>query len=81
MANEALSVLPVPLTKVYTCESLTSGSVVDKVPTVVPLAAFSATVLALNAIAVGASFTLLTVIAKADSTDKPAASVARTRTV
>ena len=73
--------LPVPLTSVYTKESPASGSVVDKLPTVVPLAALSATELALNAIAVGVSFALVTVIAKADSTNNPAASVLRTRTV
>ena len=81
MVNEALSVLPVPLTSVYTKESPTSGSVVERVPTVLPLAALSATELVLNAIAVGAAFVLLTVIANADSTDNPAASVLRTRTV
>ena len=50
----ALSVEPVPLTNVYVKVSPASASVALKVPTVVPDAAFSATVFADNEIFVGA---------------------------
>ena len=41
IVNDALSVLPAPLTKEYVKLLLASGSLEDKVPTVVLLATFS----------------------------------------
>ena len=58
-----------------------STSVVASVPTVVPLAAFSATVLPESEMSVGASLTFVTVIKKDFSVNRPLASVERTRTV
>ena len=57
-----------------------SGSVAVKVPTTPPAALFSTTDDADNANAVGASFTLVTVIVKTWSKDNPPWSVVRTRT-
>ena len=74
----ALSVSPVPLTNEYVNVSPASASVPAKVPTEVPDAAFSATVLADKEIFVGASFTSVTVIVNTFSKVKPAASVTRT---
>ena len=59
-----LSVSPVPDTKVNVELSPTSTSVALKVPTVASAPAFSATDVELNAISVGASFVLATVIDK-----------------
>ena len=49
------------------------------VPTVVPIGTFSAMVVRVSTIDVGASFTLVIVIAKAFSVNNPPASVERTR--
>ncbi len=64
MEKLALSVSPAPLASVYVNESPTSTSVLLKVPTAVPLAAFSLIELLLSAKAVGASLTLVTVASK-----------------
>ena len=77
----ALSVSPVPLTKVYLNVSPASASVALNEATVVPEAAFSATELALALIFVGASLILATVIINSFSKDKPPASVTRTLTL
>ena len=61
--------------------SPTSGSVVDSVPTTALAPAFSAIVLFDSAMSVGVSLTLVTVMAKAFSKNRPPASVLRTRTV
>ena len=81
MVKLALSVEPVPLTNVYVCVSPASISVLLSVPTVVPEALFSATLLALSAISVGASFTFVTLMVNAFSNVKPPASVTRTLTL
>ena len=75
MVKLALSVEPVPATKVYVCVSPASASVPAKVPTVVPDAAFSSTLVFDKASAVGASFTFITVMVNSFSNDKPPLSV------
>ena len=62
--NEALSVSPVPDTKVYVKVSPLSTSDVENVPIVVPVAVFSACDELLNDNPNGVSFTLLTLIVK-----------------
>ena len=59
--NLLLSVLPVPLTRLYVKLSPESESVLASVPMVAPMALFSSIVVVLKAIAVGASFTFSTV--------------------
>ena len=58
-----------------------SGSVVLSMPTEALAPAFSAIVLLDRAMSVGASLTLVTVIVKAFSVERPPWSVLRTRTV
>jgi len=53
IVNDALSVEPVPATRVYVKVSPTSASVVEKVPTTAPDGRFSAIAVAERAIAVG----------------------------
>ena len=62
--NKSLSVSPVPVTKTYVNVSPTSGSDDVNVPIVVPVALFSANVLELKLIDVGASLRLFTNISK-----------------
>ena len=81
MVKLALSVSPVPLTKVYVNTSPASISVALNEATVVPEAAFSATELALTVILVGASFTSVTPMVNTFSNVKPPASVTRTLTL
>ena len=56
MVKLPLSVAPVPLTSVYVCVSPVSASVVENVPTTVPIVSFSATLETDNAKTVGGLF-------------------------
>ena len=78
MLNAALSMNPAPATKVYVNVLPASESVVLSVPITVLAATFSVTVVALNAIAIGASLTLVTVMVNAFSKLKPPWSVVLT---
>ena len=79
IANDALSVSPAPATSVYVNVSPASTSVVERAPTVVPTAAFSAIVEEPSATSVGASFASVTVIVNCFSVFRPPESVDRTR--
>ena len=60
--------------------SAASTSVAERVPTVVPTDASSATVVAESAMSAGASLTLVMAIVNCFSVERPSASVDRTRT-
>ena len=71
MLNAALSVSPVPATKVYVKVLPASTSVVLSVPIVLFAATFSATEFAVKAISDGTSLTLVIVMVSAFSKLKP----------
>ncbi len=77
--NDPLSVDPVPATRLKLCVLAASGSVAESVPTVVPDAWFSATLVLDSPMSVGASLTLLTVIVNTFSNVSEPLSVLRTR--
>ena len=80
IVNEALSVEPVPPTRVYVKVLSASESVVESVPMKAPSALFSAIEVADRAMSVGISLTFVTEIANAFSVKSPPWSVERTRT-
>ena len=73
-------VSPTPLTNVYVNVFPASGSVVDNVPTVVPVATFSSIDELDNDMFVGVSLTLVTLIVNDSSLYKPPWSVDLTLT-
>ena len=77
----ALSVLPVPATKLYVNVLLASGSVVPSVPTVAFVPEFSAIRAEEMTMSIGASLTFVTLITNTFSVNKPPWSVDRKRTV